>query len=113
MLERLEKQYMKTRGELEKEGNGVKRWDYSPAILFAKPRYMKNILDDIFKACKYLQEFFTILGNDLKAITGSGQAIDHVKEEVIDYISKLEGFHYDVFNEEYSDPWKTQFEAFE
>jgi hypothetical protein len=37
---------------------------------------MKLILENFNTSCIVLQEFFAILGNDLKAVTGSSESID-------------------------------------
>ena len=74
---------------------------------------MKTILEDIKKACNVLQEFFTLLGPDLKAVTGSSDQIDLVTDRVREYVGKLENFHYDVFRAEFKDSWDTLFQGFE
>ena len=112
-LEKWQKQYLQTRQEIEVEGSGVKRWDFNGNRLFSKIRYMKNILDDIKKACKVLREFYTLLGNDLKAVTGSSEQIDSVFDKVREYVGKLESFPNDVFKEEYKDAWVALFQGFE
>lgn len=55
----------------------IKRWEF-PNIkkIFNKPKHMKKILDNFSTACVIQQEFFAILGNDLKAVTGSSDSIN-------------------------------------
>jgi dynein heavy chain len=74
---------------------------------------MNNILEDIKKACKVLREFYTLLGNDLKAVTGSSEQIDSVFDKVREYVGKLESFPNDVFKEDYKDAWIALFQGFE
>lgn len=45
---------------------------------------MITVLTDLEKACIITQEFFAILGPDLKAVTGSSEQIDHETEKVRD-----------------------------
>ena len=59
-----------------------------------------------------LKEFFSLLGPDLKAVTGSSEQIDIVTDKVKEQVSKLEGFPTDVFNEEYKDNWSLMFDSF-
>jgi hypothetical protein len=73
---------------------------------------MKNVLDDIGKACVIIQEFFAILGPDLKAVTGSAEQIDQETEKVKDQIRKLESFPRDVFSEKHQAAWRSQFDNF-
>jgi len=61
---------------------------------------MIKIMQDIKQACIVLKEFFAILGPDLKAVTGSSDAIDGVTEKVKDQVKKLEACVTDVFNPE-------------
>ena len=63
--------------------------------------------------CIVLQEFFAILGNDLKAVTGSSESIDQVTDRVKEQVRKLETFQNDVFNPEYYTEWKTTFQTFQ
>lgn len=77
----------------------MKRWDFQKSKeIFNKPKYMKQILDDIKEACNVLKEFSSLLGNDLKAVTGSSEQIDVVTDKVKECVSKLEGFPTDVFS---------------
>jgi dynein heavy chain len=58
------------------------------------------------------QEFFAILGNDLKAVTGSSDQINNFIDRVKEQVRKLETFSYDVFNPEYMGEWKQTFTNF-
>jgi dynein heavy chain len=98
--------------EIESETT-VKRWDFTKTKeIFVKPKYMKQVLDDIKEACTVLKEFSSILGPDLKAVTGSSEQIDMVTDKVRDQIAKLEDFPHDVFNQDYEKAWWTQFNDF-
>jgi dynein heavy chain len=73
---------------------------------------MKNVLDDLGKACVIIQEFFAILGPDLKAVTGSAEQIDQETEKVRDQIRKLESFPMDIFSQKHQSQWRSQFDNF-
>jgi len=112
VLERWESQYAVTRSEIELEGSGVRRWDYNSGTLFARPRHMRGILGELKEACTIRKEFVTLLGPDLKAITGSSEQIDKVNDRVNEYINKLKEFPLDVFKEEYKESWDNLFQQF-
>ena len=111
VIDKWETQYSQTRQEIEGE-SGVRRWDYNTAQLFGRPRYMRSILNELKEACTIRKEFVTLLGPDLKAITGSSDQIDKVSERVAANINKLKEFSLDVFKEEYKDSWDERFKAF-
>lgn len=112
VLEKWQKQFIQTKLEIEQEST-VKRWDFQKSKeIFNKPKYMKQILEDIKEACNVLKEFSSLLGNDLKAVTGSSEQIDAVTDRVKECVSKLEGFPNDVFNADYDEQWKMIFEGF-
>ena len=98
--------------EIETESS-VKRWDFSKTKeIFLKPKYMITILYNFKEACTVLKEFFSLLGPDLKAVTGSSEQIDIVTDKVKDSVGKLEAFPSDVFDSRYEDNWKMIFEGF-
>lgn len=98
--------------EIENETT-LQRWDFPKSKeIFNKPKYMRQILEDIIVACNVIKEFNSLLGNDLKAVTGSSEQIDIVTDKVRECISKLEGFPHDVFDPEYDEQWKMIFEGF-
>lgn len=81
------------------ETPGAKKWDFNHNQIFAKPNYMNKILFQIRDAVKVQQEFFNILGQDLKAVTGNSTEVDNKAQFVRDNIAKLESFSYDVYND--------------
>lgn len=91
----------------------LKRWDFSKTKeIFAKPKYMSTILRDIREACTVLKQFFSLLGPDLKAVTGSSEQIDIVTEKVKECAYKLGDFPNDIFNQEYENDWRALFDNF-
>lgn len=76
MLDTWQQRFQETKMSIEGEST-IKRWDFAKIKeIFNKPRHMKVILENMSTGCVVLQEFFAILGNDLKAVTGSSDPID-------------------------------------
>jgi dynein heavy chain len=112
VLEKWKEEFQKTRRDIEDEQT-VKRWDFqSTKEIFSTPAYMVHVLTDLESACVIIQEFYAILGPDLKAVTGSSEQIDLETEKVRDQVKKLESFPRDVFSEKYSTAWKQTFDNF-
>lgn len=111
VIDKWETQYSQTRQEIEGE-SGVRRWDYNTAQLFGRPRYMRGILNELKDACTIRKEFITLLGPDLKAITGSSDQIDKVSDRVAEYINKLKEFGQDVFQSNHKEQWDGVFKSF-
>jgi dynein heavy chain len=74
---------------------------------------MISILEDMRTVCVTLKEFYSLLGPDLKAVTGDADSIDEQKNKIITEVAKLEGFVYDVFDPKYHEEWKELYKAFE
>jgi dynein heavy chain len=70
------------------------------------------VLNDLEEAQIIKEEFISILGPDLKAVTGSSDIIDMETEKVNDQVRKLETFSRDVFSEKHSPLWKSTFDNF-
>jgi len=75
---------------------------------------MRAVLEDLEQACIIIQEFYAILGPDLKAVTGNAEQIDAENEKVKDQVRKLEAFPRDVFSDKQENQlkWKTLFQDF-
>jgi dynein heavy chain len=99
--------------QIEAEGT-VKRWEFTKAKeIFVKPKHMMSILMDMRAVCTTLKEFFSLLGPDLKAVTGDADSIDDQKQKIITEVNKLENFVYDVFDHDHLEEWKELYRAFE
>jgi hypothetical protein len=73
---------------------------------------MRTVLSDLEQACVIIQEFYAILGPDLKAVTGDAAQIDDQIEKVKEQVKKLEVNHQDVFSKAYEGNWKVKFNDF-
>lgn len=112
VLQKWRKEYFATKKDIE-EQQTIKKWDFqTQKDIFAAPQYMVKVLEDLAEAHTIIQEFFAILGPDLKQVTGSAEQIDQQIDSVKEQVRKLESFPCDVFQEAYRQRWQTAFEAF-
>lgn len=112
VLKKWKKEFDDTKRAIEDEQT-VRRWDFpSYKDIFTPPQYMITVLSDLEQACIITQEFYAILGPDLKAVTGSSEQIDLETEKVKDQVRKLEAFPRDVFSDKYSQMWRQTFDNF-
>jgi len=113
VLEQWQKKFHQTKMEIEAEAT-VKRWDFTKTKeIFIKPKHMKSILEDMKQVCTTLKEFYSLLGPDLKAVTGDADSIDEQKNKILTEVQKLESFVYDVFAPEHYEEWRELYKAFE
>lgn len=113
VLDKWQKQFNQTKMEIEAEAT-VKRWDFTKTKeIFIKPKHMKSILHDMHAVCTTLKEFYSLLGPDLKAVTGDADSIDEQKNKIVTEVAKLESFVYDVFAPEHLEEWRELYKAFE
>ena len=90
VLQKWRKEFLNTKKEIEDQQT-VKKWDFqSFKEIFAQPQYMVQVLEDLAEAHTIIQEFFAILGPDLKQVTGSADKIDAQNETVKEQVKKLE-----------------------
>jgi len=76
LLGRWKDEYEKTKTAIEQEST-ITRWDFPKSKeIFARPRHMRSVLENFKEAMIALQEFYAILGPDLKAVVGSTQSIE-------------------------------------
>lgn len=73
---------------------------------------MRTVLKDLEDACVIIQEFYAILGPDLKQVTGDAQQIDDQIDKVKEQVKKLETFYTDVFSKQHEGQWKSRFNDF-
>jgi archaellum component FlaC len=106
------KEYDATKRDIEQQQT-VKRWDFTrQKEIFEQSIHMRNVLGDLEQACVIIQEFYAILGPDLKAVTGDAAQIDDQIEKVKEQVKKLETFYYDVFSKQHETSWKGKFNEF-
>lgn len=70
VLLKWKKEYDATKRDIEQQQT-VKRWDFTrQKEIFEQSIHMRTVLSDLEQACVIIQEFYAILGPDLKAVTG-------------------------------------------
>jgi dynein heavy chain, axonemal len=84
VLKKWKKEFDDTKRAIEEEQT-VRRWDFqSTKEIFNPPQYIITVLNDLEEAQIIKEEFISILGPDLKAVTGSSDIIDMETEKVND-----------------------------
>jgi dynein heavy chain len=112
VLEKWKKEYDATKRDIEQQQT-VKRWDFTrQKEIFEQSIHMREVLKDLEDACIITQEFYAILGPDLKAVTGDANSIDAETEKVKEQVKKLENIYTDVFAKQHEAQWKSRFSEF-
>ena len=112
VLEKWKKEYDNTKRDIEQQQT-VKRWDFTrQKEIFEQSIHMREVLKDLEEACIITQEFYAILGPDLKAVTGDANSIDAETEKVKEQVKKLENIYTDVFSKQHEAQWKSRFSEF-
>jgi hypothetical protein len=97
VLDKWVNDFQKTKQEIEGE-NTITRWDFTNLKqIFEKPKHMIKVLEEFKETCIVMKEFFAILNDDLKAVTGSSTEIVAVSNRVTEAVQKLAVFEGDVF----------------
>jgi len=112
VLAKWKKEYDATKRDIEQQQT-VKRWDFTrQKEIFEQSIHMRTVLSDLEQACIITQEFYAILGPDLKAVTGDAAMIDGETEKVKEQVKKLETFYTDVFSKQHEGQWNSRFTDF-
>jgi len=90
-------QFDRTKTDIENELTIV-RWEFTNQKAFKdKPIHMSRILANFKETCIVMKQFFAILNDQLKAVTGSQTEITQVSSRVTEAVQKLSSFEGDVF----------------
>jgi dynein heavy chain len=102
-----------TKSAIETEQT-IKRWDFGrKKEIFLGPEYMGRILSNFENCFIVIQEFYAILGKDLKTVVGKADIIDSVTTRVKEQVNKLENFENDVYSSEFEMSWETAYSQFQ
>ena len=74
---------------------------------------MDRILGNFENCCIVIQEFYAILGKDLKTVVGKADIIDSVTTRVKEQVNKLENFENDVYSKEFEHTWDNAYDQFQ
>ena len=91
------KTYFTVRERIEQSGRD-QRWEFDRKKLFEQTNYMASRCTDLFEIAEVMEQFYSIFGPELKAITGDPQQIDEVIKRVDNLVVPFESVSFDVFN---------------
>ena len=101
LLESWSSTYFKVRERIEQSGRD-QRWEFDRRKLFEHTNYMSLRCADLFEIAEVMDQFYSIFGPELKAVTGDPQAIDEVIKRVEALIIPFETIPFDIFDKRYA-----------
>jgi dynein heavy chain len=104
LLDSWSKAYFEVRDRIEASGRD-QRWEFDRKKLFEQTNYMSARCSDLSEIVGVLDEFYSIFGPELKAVTGDPQQIDEVLRRVETLILPIEQASFDVFDKKYQNSW--------
>ncbi|XP_058137242.1 dynein axonemal heavy chain 10 [Dasypus novemcinctus] len=99
------KAYFDIRAKIEASGREA-RWEFDRKRLFERTDYMAAICQDLSDILQVIEEFYSIFGPELKAVTGDPKRIDDVLCRVDSLVNPMENLTFDPFNIKSSQYWK-------
>ncbi|KAI9102678.1 dynein heavy chain and region D6 of dynein motor-domain-containing protein [Phlyctochytrium arcticum] len=106
LLESWRKTYFAVRERIEQSGRD-QRWEFDRKKLFEQTDYMALRCSDFYKIAEVMEQFYSIFGPELKAVTGDPQQIDEVIKRVENLVVPFESVPFDVFSKRYQTAWET------
>ena len=97
LLDSWSKTYFQVRERIEQSGRD-QRWEFDRKKLFEQTNYMALRLADLFEVAEVMEQFYSIFGPELKAVTGDPQQIDEVIKRVEQLVVPIEQAPFDIFN---------------
>ncbi|NXP14261.1 DYH10 protein, partial [Thinocorus orbignyianus] len=110
-LEQWRKCYFAVRAQIEASGR-EEHWEFDRKRLFEKTDYMTSICQDLYDMLQVIEEFYNIIGPELKTVTGNPERIDNLLRAVNGLTSPVEGLTFDPFSIENARDWKLVVEEF-
>ncbi len=104
VLDKWRSSYFDTRALIE-EAATHHRWEFDKKILFERTDYMASVCDDLLYVVNALTQFRMFLGPDLREVTGEGEMIDTVIQQVENLLVPLETMPFDVFDRNCRASW--------
>jgi dynein heavy chain len=101
----LQQTYFQIREKIEQSGRD-QRWEFDRKKLFEQTNYMAFRCADLYEIAEVMEQFYSIFGPELKAVTGDPQAIDEVIKRVEALITPLENIPFDLFKKSYQNQWE-------
>ncbi|PKU30569.1 hypothetical protein llap_19128 [Limosa lapponica baueri] len=110
-LEQWRKCYFAVRAQIEASGR-EEHWEFDRKRLFEKTDYMTSICQDLYDMLQVIEEFYNIIGPELKAVTGDPERVDDIMRAVNGLTSPMEELTFDPFSIENAHDWKLIVEEF-
>ncbi|KAI8825885.1 dynein heavy chain and region D6 of dynein motor-domain-containing protein [Fimicolochytrium jonesii] len=105
LLESWRRTYFAVRERIEQSGRD-QRWEFDRKRLFEQTDYMALRCADLFKIAEVMEQFYSIFGPELKAVTGDPQQIDEVIKRVENLVVPFESAPFDVFSKPHQNAWE-------
>nr|KAJ3423035.1 Dynein heavy chain 10, axonemal [Polyrhizophydium stewartii] len=105
LLESWSSTYFQVRERIEQSGRD-QRWEFDRKKLFEQTNYMALRCADLYEIAEVMEQFYSIFGPELKAVTGDPQAIDEVIKRVEALIVPFETIPFDIFNKKHQTSWE-------
>ncbi|KAJ3144485.1 Dynein heavy chain 10, axonemal [Geranomyces variabilis] len=106
LLECWRRTYFAVRERIEQSGRD-QRWEFDRKRLFEQTDYMALRCADLYKIAEVMEQFYSIFGPELKAVTGDPQQIDEVIKRVENLVVPFESAPFDVFSKHHQTAWES------
>ncbi|KAJ3114591.1 Dynein heavy chain 10, axonemal [Phlyctochytrium bullatum] len=103
--------YFQVRERIEQSGRD-QRWEFDRKKLFEQTNYMSLRCGDLLEIADVMEQFYSIFGPELKAVTGDPQQIDEVIKRVEALIIPFEQVPFDIFSKKYQGAWEALMSRF-
>ncbi|KAM9259890.1 dynein axonemal heavy chain 10 [Cariama cristata] len=110
-LEQWKKCFFAVRAQIEASGR-QRCWEFDQKHLFEKTDYMTSVYQDLYDLLQVMEEFYSIFGPELKALTGDPERIDDLLRRVNGLTSPMEALTFDPFSIKSAHDWKLIMEEF-
>uniref|UniRef100_A0A663MH87 Dynein heavy chain tail domain-containing protein n=1 Tax=Athene cunicularia TaxID=194338 RepID=A0A663MH87_ATHCN len=110
-LEQWKKCYFTVRAQIEESGR-EQHWEFDQNRLFEKTDYMTSVCQDLYDILQVIEEFHSIFGPELKAVTGDPKHVDDLLRRVNGLTSPMEELTFDPFSIKSAHDWKLIMEEF-
>ncbi|NXL28176.1 DYH10 protein, partial [Glaucidium brasilianum] len=111
-LEQWKKCYFTVRAQIEESGR-EQHWEFDQKRLFEKTDYMTSVCQDLYDILQVvIEEFHSIFGPELKAVTGDPKRVDDLLRRVNGLTSPMEELDFDPFSIKSTHDWKLIMEEF-
>ncbi len=110
ILETWDMEFQRTQASMDDEQ--LERWEFQPAPLIDRCKYMIGILGDLLEITENMKKFLVFLGPNLKSVTGNSEGIDKLTLEVKDLVTPFRSAKENFFRKENHQLWGRLYNAF-